>query len=625
MCVQCEREWANIVSHDDNQGQTCEARPVVKGLHIERPLVEIKARMVSVLPFTIREDAPLSDLGSIISTEYEEQGGVLLDPFYDVIDTHQSRHVHRADSIASPKSTNSASPLLQHSRMETQSSSLDLPPALVESFISSLSTYDYFTSNYDSSEYENSSEGSTDQLPFDEEHRIWQNGLIDVKMIKPPSTDDSCIANFDDSNEDILEFEHADLHATTESDESDCAFVDARFNITSSVDEYTYATSEVEYNSSNGWIANLERTAACIEATVAKRIEEDYERYRCKAMISSLLNKASFFQDQAYKSDQNAELGIEDDHHLWDTEPMLRPDYADDNKEDTRPIVRSALLHVYDGIFSTNSEQEAEKQGLFAFAPITNMPGEYEGFMKGYSAAEVQDMGLQFPQHVRGCCDEVAAQWHLYYGALYAVSKEAVKKKGLEEIHPAPEQLGKYYAIMKADSKKEAIDLGMIDPQHARGCCIDAFFSIPPRVAHIYYGAMDAASTEEAESMGMQQPRPMPDKLDEYNGVVNAYSMEEAEKMKLKDIQHANECCTLARHSLPERIQYLYYGYMFGRSEEAVMQRGLKDPLRIPGFPDKYSGVVSAFSADQARQMGIFEPLRVMWDSEVPLMAEFEE
>ncbi|KAJ5757742.1 uncharacterized protein N7511_006436 [Penicillium nucicola] len=638
MCVQCEYEWTRNISPDNQQAGTYEAISGIEGLDVAGPLVTIEARLVSKIPLDIFENAPSGDLNTAFSADNEDQSDAFLEPFYDLVDTFQSSRVRRTDTLSSRESGCSTSPLLHESRAETYSSSLDLPPDLVDSFVSSLSTSDYFTSSYDSSDYDISSEGSTDESPDNvEEEQTWRYALMEAGIIKPPTTTDSRIRSLDDPTDDI----HAERPNTPETDyESDCSFADALSYIASEEDDdYTETAFEEEYNPTYEWIANLERTSARIEATVTKRIEEDYERYRRQAIISSLLDKASFFKDQIDKRDQNTELGIEEDSHLWDTESMLeapvtsssppalrpRPICLSNNKENTSPIARSPCMHVFDGIFSANSDQEAEEQGLFAFAPVANMPGEYEGFMEGHSAADAQEQGLQFPQHARGCCDKVPAPWHLYYGAVYAASKDAVKKRGIEEVQPALDQLGKYYGVMKADSKKHAIEMGMMDPQHARGCCIEAFFSIPPRTRHVYCGAMDAVSKVDAENMGMQQAQRMPDRLDEYYGFVEAFSLEEAVDMGLRDGQHAKGCCALGWSAAPERSQYLYYGYMFGPSEEAVVQNGLRDPLRIPGSRDKYSGVVSALSAEDARQMGMFEPLRVMWDSDVVLASDFEE
>jgi hypothetical protein len=587
-----------MISHGNHQAQTCKTH--VEGLDVEGPIVKIEARMVSDLAFQFVE-VTLDDIGSIISIDDDEQGGVLLDPFYDLLDDSSSQ-VHKTDTFASHEPTDSSSALLHQNRTETDASSLDLPPALVDSFISSLSTSDYFSSTYDSSDYESSSEGnngtSPDVLEMTlsetiqanyEEHLTWRSALIDAGIIKPrTSTDavpeDSCVPDLNESADNLLEFEHTELPDASESDdESDFTFVDATSEIASDEeDEYTDAVCELEDRSPYEWIANLERNAARIEATVAKRIEEDYERYRRQAIISSLLDKALSWKDQA---EQNAELGIEEDPHLWDTEsqladpmesssfPVLSPKTVHYDKEKISSKAKIPLMHTYDTPFSADSDQEAEKQGLFAFAPIANMAG----------AADVQDMGLQFPHHVRGCCDAVPVPCHLYYGAVYAASKEAVRKKGPEAIQSAPEQRDKCYGIIKANSKEEAVSTGM-------------------------YGS-----------------RPIPDKDGESYGFVETYSLEEAEGIGPKNIQHVQGCCSVAQLPVPERIQYFYYGYMFGPSEEAVMQKGLKDPLLLPGFSDKFSGVVSAFSADEARQMGMFEPLRVMWDSDVALMPDFEE
>jgi hypothetical protein len=611
--------------------------------------------MVSDQAF-ISEEVPLDDLESIISADDDEQGGVLLDPFYDLLDDPSSQ-VRKTDTVASHESTDSSPPSLRQNCAETDASSLDLPPTLVDSFISSLSTSDYFSSSYDSSDYESSSKGSNGTSPDVEmslseaiqtkfeEHLTWRSALIDAGIIKPPTftealPEESCVTDLSDSTDDLLEFEHTELPYISESDdERDSTFVDATSEIASDEDdEYADAACELEDHSPYEWIPNLERTAARIEATVAKRIEEDYERYRRQAIISSLLDKALFWKDQAGKREQNAELGTEEDPHLWDTEsqsqlakpiassnpPMLSPKSFHHDEEKTSPKAKIPLIHICNDTFSAGSHQEAEKS-LFAFAPIDNMSGEHEGFMEGLSAADVQDMGLQSPQHVSGYYDAVPAPWHLFYGAMYAASKEAVRKKVFEDIQPSPEQRDKYYGIVEANSNDEAAELGLIGPQHPRRCCIDAFYSIPPRVPHVYDGTMSAASTEKAVSMGMYGSRPMPDKDGESYGFVETYSVEEAEGMGLKDIQHALGRCRLTQFSILERIQYLYYGYMFGPSEEAVMQKGLKDPLLLPRFSDMYSGVVSAFSADEARQMGMFEPLRVMWDSDVALMPDFEE
>lgn len=643
MCVECEREWASMISRDENQAEIPMAHPLMEGMDVEGPLIEVEARMVSDLTF-ILEDVPPHDCESIPSTDDDEQGGALLDSFYDFVNDPSSQ-LHETDSIAVHEPTELISPLLRLSRAETDSGSLDLPPALVDSFISSLSKSDYFTSGYDSSDCGYSCEGSNGLLADNaDELETWRGALIDAAILYPPCEADALpeedfILGLHDPTDSILELAPTEQPDTLEStDESDCTFFDAVSDISSDKeDEYADGICEWVGKSPVEWIANMERTAARIEATVAKRIEEDYQRYRRQTIISSLLDKALFFKDQTEKRQQRTELGIEEDTHLWDTESMLEEPIASsspfvfrltsnhDDRKGTSSKDKAPDTHVYDGIFSAKSDQVAEARGLFAFAPIANMSGEYEGFMKGSSAAEVQHMGLKFPQHVRGCCDEVPAPWHLYHGAIYASSKESVRRKRLEEVRADPEQLGKYYGIVKADSIEDAAEQGLIDPQHARGCCIDAVFSIPPRVTHVYYGTMSAASTKEAELMGMHEAQSMPDKIDEHYGFIEAYSMEEAEGMGLRDIQHAQECCSLSHCSIPEKKQYMYYGYMFGPSEEAVLEMGLQDPLLIPGFSDKYSGVISAFSADEARNMGMFEALRVMWDSDVPLMPDFED
>lgn len=118
--------------------------------------------------------------------------------------------------------------------------------------------------------------------------------------------------------------------------------------------------------------------------------------------------------------------------------------------------------------------------------------------------------------------------------------------------------------------------------------------------------------------MGLCDAAPVPGECGNYYGgmfygYVEADCELDAFQMGLKDPEHDRDCCAKAEVSvsISEAGQYTYYGYMYARSEEEVVDRGLKDALLVPGFEIKYSGNLQAGSEEEAKAMGLFEPSRI--------------
>ncbi|KAJ5177599.1 uncharacterized protein N7500_000298 [Penicillium coprophilum] len=371
-----------------------------------------------------------------------------------------------------------------------------------------------------------------------------------------------------------------------------------------------------------------------IEATILKRIEENNEREARQEAISKLLDAALLKKDQDERREKNAELGIEEDPHLWDTESLaeiwqektsttvtpdndstpVSPHTCSSPKNQQAPTPDSPQKHMYMGSMFAD-EESAYQRGLREVRPYGNYPGEWEGFLMAFSEDDANRQGLLDPIHVRGCCSEQRADFHLYYGVMHAASEEEAEKRWLEDIRRIPGEEGKFYGLLRADDLRHARAMGLSEIRHPWGCCKDGLFTMPERVLHTYTGFMCATSLKEVEDMGLCDAQPVPGECGDYYGgtyygYIEAYSELDAFQMGLKDPEHDGECCAKAEAvSISEG--HTYYGYMYGRSQEQVMNRGLRDVLLVPGFDIKYSGYLRADSEQAAKAMGLFEPSRI--------------
>ncbi|CAI7582297.1 unnamed protein product [Penicillium crustosum] len=399
---------------------------------------------------------------------------------------------------------------------------------------------------------------------------------------------------------------------------------------------------EADHHSCDESALDIDLVQQRIEATVLKRIEETNEKEARQEAISKLLDTALLKKDQDDRREWNAELGIEEDPHMWDTEcldqiwqtkgfttatpadasiPISPRTCISPKTEHALPIPApdpQPQKHLYMGSMFA-SEEQAYQRGLCEVRPYGNYPGECEGFMLALSEDDANQQGLLDPIHVRGCCAERQADFHLYYGAMQAPSEVDAEKRWLEDIRRIPGENGKFYGLLRADDLHHARAMGLTDISHPWGCCKEGLFTMPERVRHRYTGFMCAVSLEQVGRMGLCDAEPVPGECGDYYGgtyygYLEAYSELDAFQMGLKEPEHDEDCCVkaeVADVSITEAGQYTYYGYMYAGSEEEVVNRGLEDVLLVPGFDIKYSGNLRAESEEEAKALGLLEPSRI--------------
>ncbi|KAJ5355902.1 hypothetical protein N7517_010511 [Penicillium concentricum] len=385
---------------------------------------------------------------------------------------------------------------------------------------------------------------------------------------------------------------------------------------------------EADHHSFDQPTLDIDLVQQRIEATILKRIEESNEKEARQEIISKLLDAALLKKDRDDRHEKNAELGIEEDPHLWDTESLdqmwhakkstvpnndstpVSPHTCPSPKTQQAPAPDPQLQkHMYMGSMFA-SEESAYQRGLREVRPYSNYAGEWEGFMMAFSEDDANRQGLLDPVHVRGCCSSRRADFHLYYGVMHAASEAEAEKRWLEDIRRIPGEDGKFYGLLRADDLRHARAMGLSDIRHPWGCCKDALFTMPERVLHKYTGFMCAISLEEVGHMGLCDAEPVPGECGDYYGgtyygYVEAYNELDAFQMGLKEPEHG-KCCAKAEVDVSISEGDTYYGYMYGRSEEQVANRGLKDVLLVPGFDIKYSGYLQADSEEEAKAMGLF-------------------
>ncbi|KAJ9488264.1 hypothetical protein VN97_g5016 [Penicillium thymicola] len=656
MCVQCESEWAeNLSSHGDDQIQSSNSYRSIEGMDLGQ-IIEVNARMVSdpthndrdtsstyhsdygqvflgaVVDYSGNGDADSaghSDNGQICSRavvgESEEDCGSLarsdksFRTAFELSHTNLSSTVVAGDldSFASPIVRTSPDHLAQsgHENDNVETESPDIEDGVC-------------ASPSDTSSFDTDSTGSS----------LCGSDLIRYNILK---------LRIDEYLEKRQRQREVDTdHGQHDAKTSD---VDVNNDLADIVDPHALKDTpppdpvdnpEADHHSCEESALDIDLVQQRIEATVLKRIEENNEKEARQETISKLLDTALLKKDRDDRRERNAELDIEEDPHLWDTESLDRmwqakhsttastADASTPVSQSTSPKTEHAppipdpdpqpQKHLYMGSMFA-SEEEAYERGLREVRPYGNYSGESEGFMLVLSEDDANQQGLLDPTHVRGCCAERPADFHLYYGAMQAPSEIEAEKRWLEDIRRIPGENGKFYGLLRADDLQHARAMGLTDISHPWGCCKDALFTMPERVRHRYTGFMCAISLEEVGRMGLCDAEPVPGECGDYYGgayygYLEAYCELDAFQMGLKEPEHDEDCCVkaeVADVSITKAGQYTYYGYMYASSEEEVVNRGLEEVLLVPGFDIKYSGNLRADSEEEAKALGLFEPSRI--------------
>ncbi|KAJ5491926.1 hypothetical protein N7453_010023 [Penicillium expansum] len=609
MCVQCESEWAkNLSSHGDDQTQTSNSYRTIEGLDANQ-IIEVNARMVS-------DSTP--DDRDTSSTDHSDNGQVFLGAAVGSSGNGDAASAGHSDN--GQICSRAVAGELGYKRESVETELLDAEGAVC-------------TSPSDASSCDTDSSGSS----------LCGSSLIRYNVLKLRI-------------DEYLEKRQRQREVGTDQKQQDTGASGRDENIyLADVDDPHVALEdtpplgpvdnpEVDHHSCDEPALDIDLVQQRIEATVLKRIEENNEKEARQVAISKLLDTALLKKDQDDRRERNAELGIEEDPHLWDTESLDRMWQAKDSTTETTanasiPISprtctspenqRSSPTpdplpqpnkHIYMGSMFA-SEESARQQGLLEVRPYGNYSGEWEGFMLADSEDDANHQGLLDPIHVRGCCAERRADFHLYYEMMHAPSEVHAEKRWLEDIRRIPGEEGRFYGLLRADDLQHARAMGLTNISHPWGCCKDGLFTMPERVRHRYTGFMCAVSLEAVGHMGLCGAEPVPGECGDYyggtyHGYVEAYCELEAFQMGLKDPEHDGDCCAkteVSDVSIPEAGQYTYYGYMYAGSEEEVVNRGLKDSLLVPGFDIKYSGYLQADSEDEAKALGLFEPSRIKW------------
>ncbi|KAJ5121293.1 uncharacterized protein N7515_009254 [Penicillium bovifimosum] len=353
-----------------------------------------------------------------------------------------------------------------------------------------------------------------------------------------------------------------------------------------------------------------------IEATVRKRIEENNTKQTHQTAISTHLDAALLQKDRISRLERNADQGIEEDPHLWATESDTDPNpTTNTSRTATRNhALPQPIMHLYIGTLTASTAFEAHTRGLRSMHPGPT-PGTWEGYMRAFSASDAKRMDLQDPVHVRGCCASRPAPFHLFYGLMHASSEYEAGRRWLEDIRRTGRK-GEFYGLLRADDEGQARGMGLSEIRHPWGCCVEGGFVLPERVRHVYRGVM-SGSREEVGGRGFcveEEGHEGEGEGEEgfYRGFVKASSKLEAMQMGLKEVEHADDCDVCVTEVAGElSISVRYYGYMYAKSEEEVVNRGLQGVLLVPGFDIKYSGYVRASSEEEAKAMGLFEPARI--------------
>ncbi|KAJ5199709.1 hypothetical protein N7491_009493 [Penicillium cf. griseofulvum] len=640
MCVECESEWAESLSNGDSQTQTTNSYRAIEGLDAAGHIIQVSAVSNST-----------SDDSNASSSDHSDNGQIFLGAAVDDsgnADAHNSGHSDNGQSCPRGIAVELKADCECEVPCDAWSQRLfNLAPTKSSSRemagdLESLSTI---------------VKTSPDHLAHTDNECDHAKGSVEIEVTDvegagcaSPSDNSSCDTDSSGSSlcgsslirynilklriDEYVEKRQQQRQQVETDHEQHDADVDHAHVALKDTPADAVDSPEVDHHLYDQPL-DIDLVQQRIEATVLKRIEENNEKEARQKAISKLLDTALLKKDQDDRREQNAELGIEEDPHLWDTESLAGMWHANSNPTET-PISPHTCTspksqhtsptpdsqpqkHMYMGSMFAD-EETAYRRGLREVRPYGNYPGEWEGFMMAFSDDDANRQGLLDPIHVRGCCSERRADFHLYYGVMHATSEAEAEKRWLEDIRRIPGEDGKFYGLLRADDMHHARAMGLSDIHHPWGCCKDALFTMPERELHKYTGFMCAGSLEAVGRMGLCDAVPVPGECGDYYGgtyygYVASYCELDAFNMGLKEPEHDGVCCAKAQAeagtvSISEG-QYTYSGYMYGRSEEQVMNRGLKDVRLVPGFDIKYSGNLRANSEEEAKAVGLFEPSRI--------------
>ncbi|KAJ5213261.1 hypothetical protein N7449_000430 [Penicillium cf. viridicatum] len=590
MCVQCESEWAENLSSGDDQIQSSNSYRSIEGMDA-RQIIEVNARMVSEPIYNDRDTS---------STDHSDNGQVFLGAGVDDSgngDADSAGHndngqiCSRAVVGESEEDRGSLAPSDKSSRTafrfaRTNPSSLVVAGDL-DSFIPTIVR---------------SSPDHLAQSGHEKDNVETESPDIEDAVCASPSDTSSCDTDSSGSSlcgsslirynilklriDEYLEKRQRQREVDTDHKQHDAKISDVDVNIylADVVDPHValkdtppadpVENPEADHHSCDEPALDIDILQQRIEATVLKRIEENNEKEARHVAISKLLDAALLKKDRDDRRERNAELGIEEDPNLWDTESLDRmwqaKYYTTATTTDasipvspgtcTSPKTQQASptpnpdsqpqKHLYMGSMFANKEQ-AYQRGLREVRLYGNYPGESEGFMLALSEDDANRQGLLDPIHVRGCCAERRADFHLYYGAMQAPSEVEAEKRWLEDIRRIPGENEKFYGLLRADDLQHARAMGLTDISHPWGCCKDGLFTMPEHVRHRYTGFMCAVSLEEVGHMGLCDAEPVPGECGDYYGgtyygYLEAYCELDAFQMGLKEPEHDRDCCVKA-------------------------------------------------------------------------------
>ncbi|KAJ5558227.1 hypothetical protein N7461_002199 [Penicillium sp. DV-2018c] len=599
MCVQCESEWAESLYRENLGTKVRRSYRTIEGLDVTGQLIRLDARMVS---------GPCGrDTGG---TDYDST-----QVFLDAAKLEKEREKKTADAIAELSRRNltldeknarirdwkkaTSGSIIDADLVSSgyESVETDLPDTEETSETHSVSS-DYErveTDLLDAQETpetpgENCSESSDCaslcgsalleyhilNLRIDEYSRQWE---LEAKIQKNINVDDD-----DDDNE------------TFNIDEYILPVVDDRIDTTENTPINQPETQEEEPNSPTNTI-DIDLLQQRIEATIRKRIEENNSQQTSLKLISTLLDRALLQKDRTERLERDAEQGIEEDPHLWDTESdtefvadhtVLNPttmtygNYAP-NRAPPEPVMNAYIESEH---VSPDSDLQARIRGLH---PGHNA-GSSEGspYMWAFSASDARRTVLQDPWHVRGRSASRPAPFRYFHGMLHASSES--ERRGLEDISHVVRRREQLYGPLRADDEEPAWAMGLREIRHPLGSFVEEDFVR----ARSESGPIGEADDCESNVHGV---------------------IEVAEGVKCEIEGKSPE---MSISGLQGQGLHGYYGYMYAKSEEEVVNRGLRDVLLVPGFDIKYSGYVRASSEEEAKAMGLFEPARIEWSGNRP-------
>ncbi|CAG7981280.1 unnamed protein product [Penicillium salamii] len=595
MCIRCESEWASSIT----EGRPQKVYQAIEGMSHPGCIFEIEARMVSTL-----------DCNSEIDTD-DKDGEISL---YAISGSGKDSGFSSAGdgSISAPGSKARTARILDMLDCTSDSDESDDGGS-----VCSDSNSEQYYSFYDDSSSVDDEDSC--RSPCD----------------RPGCCADTCatIPSLPPLDWDSLNLETFGLHDSN-------ILAEITVPVTNAQSPQTELPAKISNREDDLPEIDLSSIQERIETSVRRRLDEHNEKKTQEKNLSQLLDAALLEKDKNDRREREAAQGIEEDPHLWDTEsindlftrtagPLEIYEDASDVSPRTQVKARGdsprsgpqPTMHIYRGTMFAATEEQAYQNGLRDIRPYLNHEGQWEGQMRAFSADDATDMGLFDAVHIRGCCDVRPLEWHAYYGMMQADSESEAEQRHLENIQIVPGSNNQFYGSILAEDLAHARAMGVSNPQHLWGCCVDGQFDMPLAVKHQYNGTMSAISLDDAADKGLLDVQAM---SGENNGLYYGHVVVECEleawNMGLREIKHADGCDGCAAAEPVEEMDALlpnptntFFGYMFGHTEQDVIDRGLQHALLVPGYTKKYSGNLQAGSAEEANAMGLIGASRIEW------------